>query len=601
MIKILKLFSFLSVIYISYAYATDFTRKDADLYKQIFALQQQGKWTQADTLIKKIDNKIILGHVYYQRYMHPTAYRSSYKELHLWMKQYADHPNATKIYKLAQKRRPSSGWKPLPKPIRPTVPSDLKRTYEADDIMHYKIYTNTVYPSAQKSLLNTIKNSVRRGRVTIAYNYLNENRKKLSKKAHAEALGIITQGYYKYHKTSRVFEIAEEAYKMHPETSYYASWWAGLEAYRQQQYTNAVTYFMRSAKGAEPSKNGFYTGAYYWAGKSALKTGKKFQAKGYFQQATEVELPYRTTFYSLLSQQILNGRPIFDFTTSGTSKQNEDTLLRVKSIARAYALSMSGAYTRAEMEVRQVQRYIKKSYQIPLLQFSYTMNLPHMQKHISGILSMDQRNLFTGYAYPNIPYTGINSQKTNPSFVLAFMRQESNFKTFAISSVGARGLMQVMPATARYIDKSAKLGIFSNGYTKHLMIKPEISITLGESYLLYLLNMYKNNLILTVAAYNAGPGNIQKWRKDTHYNNDPLLLIESIPSGETRHFIESVLSNYWIYRLKNNLPTPTLTDIANGQWSNYMKNTDMQAEINRLQKIHPSPNAAKKPLIKVIR
>ncbi len=576
--------------------------QDADIYTRIFALQADGNWQQADALIKQLNDTILMGHVLYQRYMHPTKYRSSYKELHLWMKAYADHPKADSIHKLAQKRRPASGWKPLPKPTKATVPNGLNRTYKADDVFKYKIQISPTYPSNMRRILGTISSSVSRGRVTIAYGYLNKNRKKLSRKAHADALGTITRGYYKYHKTSRVFEIAEEAYKMHPETSMYASWWAGLEAFRQQQYNRAITYFVRTAKGAEVSRDPMYAAAYFWAGRSAQRTNNATQAQTYWTKAVQIRMPYRTEFYTLLAHQALNSRPQFDFKTFGASRADEDMLLTIPAIKRGYALALSGQHSLAEMEFRQVQGTIKKAYQTPLLQFAYSLNLPYIQRHIAQILTMDAQRLYAGYAYPDIPYKSISDTKTNRSLVLAFIRQESSFKSFAVSRVGARGLMQVMPATARFIDDQASLGIFKSGYSKSLLMEPNISITLGDAYLAYLLDMYKNDIILTVAGYNAGPGNIQKWRKNTQYNNDPLLLIESIPSSENRQFLETVLSNYWMYRLKYNLPTPTLTAIAKGQWATYVADADMTAEINALQTPPPPPpQPSSRQLIKVRR
>ncbi|MEL6965137.1 MAG: lytic transglycosylase domain-containing protein, partial [Pseudomonadota bacterium] len=78
----------------------------AMLYREIFDLQEDGSWKAADALLDRLDDKTLLGHVQFQRYMHPTAYRSTYKELAAWLKTYGDHPDAKRVYKLALKRRP---------------------------------------------------------------------------------------------------------------------------------------------------------------------------------------------------------------------------------------------------------------------------------------------------------------------------------------------------------------------------------------------------------------------------------------------------------------------------------------------------------------
>ena len=102
--------------------------QDAELYRRIFELQQDGKWRQADKLIKRIDDRLLMGHVLYQRYMHPTKYRSRYAELKAWLKEYADHPGARRTYALAMRRKPHN-WRapqrplgvsfgPLPSPVQ---------------------------------------------------------------------------------------------------------------------------------------------------------------------------------------------------------------------------------------------------------------------------------------------------------------------------------------------------------------------------------------------------------------------------------------------------------------------------------------------------
>ena len=78
------------------------------------------------------------------------------------------------------------------------------------------------------------------------------------------------------------------------------------------------------------------------------------------------------------------------------------------------------------------------------------------------------------------------------------------------------------------------------------------------------------NLFYTVAAYNGGPGNLQKWRKKVDYADDPLLFIESLPSRETRLFVEHVLSNLWIYRYRMQQEVPSLDAILAGNWPIYI-------------------------------
>ena len=123
--------------------------------------------------------------------------------------------------------------------------------------------------------------------------------------------------------------------------------------------------------------------------------------------------------------------------------------------------------------------------------------------------------------------------------------------------------MQIMPSTAKFISsnkivKRNKSDILNN---------PEINLEVGQEYIHYLLNLdlINNNLIYLSAAYNGGPGNLKKWQKNTNYLDDPLFFMESIPSRETRWFIEKVLTKYWIYNNKFGKSSKSLSLLAKGK------------------------------------
>ncbi|HEY9163323.1 MAG TPA: lytic transglycosylase domain-containing protein, partial [Magnetovibrio sp.] len=94
---------------------------------------------------------------------------------------------------------------------------------------------------------------------------------------------------------------------------------------------------------------------------------------------------------------------------------------------------------------------------------------------------------------------------------------------------------------------------------------------LGQRYISMLLGDDKigGDLFLMAAAWNGGPGNLNKWRRNIDDLGDPLFFIESLPSYETRAFIERVLTNFWIYRNRLGQPTPSLDAVASGVWPSY--------------------------------
>jgi soluble lytic murein transglycosylase len=139
-----------------------------------------------------------------------------------------------------------------------------------------------------------------------------------------------------------------------------------------------------------------------------------------------------------------------------------------------------------------------------------------------------------------------------PSVILSLIRQESSFDPGAISGSGAEGLMQLMPGTARMIATQSGLGLPAAG----LMGDPEANIGLGSAYFSTLMSRFGNCLPLAIAAYNAGPRNVETWLTE---NGDPRLpagsgganmitWIEQIPFSETRNYVQRVTEGIVIYR-----------------------------------------------------
>jgi soluble lytic murein transglycosylase-like protein len=148
------------------------------------------------------------------------------------------------------------------------------------------------------------------------------------------------------------------------------------------------------------------------------------------------------------------------------------------------------------------------------------------------------------------------------------VRQESAFNPRAKSPDGARGLMQLMPSTASFIARD-------RGFRKRKrkqLFEPETNLELGQRYITHLLehDLVRGDLFRLATAYNGGPGNLSKWQRKMDYKGDALMFIESLPSRETRLFIERVLANLWIYRKRLGQPAPSLDGIASGDWPTYV-------------------------------
>ena len=161
--------------------------------------------------------------------------------------------------------------------------------------------------------------------------------------------------------------------------------------------------------------------------------------------------------------------------------------------------------------------------------------------------------------------------RVDRSLVYAHALQESNFQTSATSRTGAKGIMQLMPAAAREMTARMADGTVVPVAAVRDLSDPEFNIECGQSYLQSLRDMsYTAGLLpKVIAAYNAGPGSVQKWNTTLRDNADPLLFIESIPFKETRHYVEVVLRNYWMYQLRDDARTPSLDALAKDLWPKF--------------------------------
>lgn len=159
-------------------------------------------------------------------------------------------------------------------------------------------------------------------------------------------------------------------------------------------------------------------------------------------------------------------------------------------------------------------------------------------------------------SYPLVPLPSASSGPET-ALLLALIRQESEFRVDAISRSGARGLMQLMPATARRMSNA--LGLPHS--TRRLTADADHNIRLGSEYLARMLERFDGSYIMAVASYNAGPSNVAKWVEQWGDPRgpgvDPIDWIESMPFYETRNYVQRVLENTQVYRLRRGEP-PTI-------------------------------------------
>lgn len=173
--------------------------------------------------------------------------------------------------------------------------------------------------------------------------------------------------------------------------------------------------------------------------------------------------------------------------------------------------------------------------------------------------------LLSEAGYPALPAS--LGAGPDPALIHALIRQESAFDTEAISRAGARGLMQLMPATAKHVARRLKVR-----YSRQrLTTDPGHNVSLGSAYLAQLMRRYDGSIVLALAAYNAGPMRVNRWLRA---NGDPRATsvrdaidwVEAIPIAETRNYVQRVLENLPIYgyRLQDRFVPARVADALTG-------------------------------------
>lgn len=331
------------------------------------------------------------------------------------------------------------------------------------------------------------------------------------------------------------------------------TWLAGTVAIRAlNRPADAVALFDRYSQGGRSLQ--VLTKGAYWAGRAAAQAGQLQNATAHFSKAAA----YPDLFYGQLAHERLGrtiaaplGAPQMLVTPAQRSAFQTKPLVR--------AVRLLGAQGR-----RDEQALFVRALSESLTNDSDRLLATEMadqvgRQDLAVWTARSSRNsgapfYFRG-AYPTV--SGGISEEYLWSISHGITRQESSFDRTAVSGAGARGMMQLMPATAQ--EQAGKRGV---GYDfGRLTSDPSYNVMLGSSYFRRLLDQWGGNYVLAVASYNAGAGNVRKWVRN---NGDPrapgadvVAWIEDIPFSETRGYVQRVLENTVVYdRMNPRAATP---------------------------------------------
>jgi len=534
--------------------------RTALLYREIFALQEDGAWQAADALLARLDDQTLLGHAQYQRYMHPTAYRSSYRELATWLKAYGDHPGAKRVYKLALKRRPRGAEAPA-RPAKGYMTGSGQQTQEAVHIRYRSsLRRSETKDTVVRAWLRDLDRLGDRGRTAEAKRLFSQS--DMHNVTDAVETDLARWAVARAHFVKRDFtqslKLASKSAKRSGHVVPEMHWTVGMSAWRTGDTDTAATHFAKLAK-AKKAHDGERARSAYWA---ARAVGFETNRGDHF---LEIAAKFPRQFYGLLARKRL-GMAVDHQRVTNVQDDVAEIMLRYPAAKRATMLAQVGRRDLAEKELRTLASSAKSSLTAGLLKLAQTLHLPSVEMRLAHRLGY-KGDVHLDAFYPVPAWKPHRGYRVDRALVFSVIRAESGFDPRAESYVGALGLMQVMPGTARHIAKRTDLTLENPSH----LLDPETAITFGQAYLQELLNRkgIEDNLMFIAAGYNAGPGRVYQWRQAFNLDHDPTMFLEMIPFVETRVYVKKVLANLWNYRARLGQPLPSLEAMAANQWPTY--------------------------------
>lgn len=320
-------------------------------------------------------------------------------------------------------------------------------------------------------------------------------------------------------------------------------WLAGTTALQKLgRPGDAIGMFERYALAARSPQT--QSKGFYWAGRAAERASQRDRASDYFKRAAA----FTDQFYGQLAAERLGQQiPPPSSSLSISPSEAERTAFDNRAVVRAVKLlGEIGAWKDQTQFVRAISQDAKSDVDHYFAtELSREIGRPDLGVMIGRSAGLNGHNDYIRAGFPTV--TVPSGHESNFTMIHAIARQESQFDREAVSHAGARGLMQLMPGTAR--ETAGKIGESYN--LAGLTSDPLYNIRLGSTYFQNMLSYFGGSYPLAVAAYNAGPGNVNKWIRA---NGDPrtssvdmIDWIEAIPIFETRNYVQRVLENAVVY------------------------------------------------------
>ena len=526
----------------------------SEYYRAIFTAMGGDQWDTAKNLIADAPNGPLKSIVQAEYFLAANSPRAELGPLLTLVNEAPNIPQAAQLGRLAQKRGAQ---------LLPNLPQRRNLSYVPGLPVRSKpdaIQSDSAANAIRGRIIDFIKNDSPQSAEALLF----EAADSLSPEARTELEQRVAWSYYIENDDVSAQRLAQKAQKGSGPWVIHADWVVGLASWRLKDCRTASAAFDNVGRRAADSD--LRAAGLYWGARSDIVCGRPQLAQGKLQNAAK----QNDSFYGLLSAQTLGMDIATSQSQSGFEKDDWKFLKQYDNVKSAIALVEIGEEGLADEVLRHQATIGNSNDHAALLKLARELNLPRTQlwlaHHAPRGFKPDAQARF-----PAPKWQPEGGWRVDPALVYAHTLQESAFRTKAVSPANAIGLMQVRPGTAGDIARTR-----GKSFEEAQLFEPSTNLEYGQSYLEYLggSSVTDGKLPKVAAAYNAGPGSVQRWNSEIRDNDDPLLYMESIPYVETRGYVSIILRNYWMYEQQAGIKSASLDTLAQNKWPSFPKQPD---------------------------
>jgi len=525
------------------------SQSERQLYKDIFAAIEREQWDLAEGLLKRAEGGLLHQIALAEYYTHANSPRVSADQIAQWFTAGVDLPHAPQLGRLGSGR----GLQQLP--VFPATQSFSRQPEPSKRIRPRPVNDGTMPSQSSSAILDAIRNDD----PASAYAILQQVDPMLSPAARAEWRQRVAWSFYIENDDQNALALAETVSQGTGPWVAEGEWVAGLAAWRLGYCSLAGEAFARAAQQATNVE--LAAAAHYWAHRSLIRCREPDAAAQHLSAAAR----YDETLYGMLAIDQLGIIVPAEVPAQPFSSEDWRSIQDRRNVRVAAALMEIGRPALADEVLRHEARIGRAQDYPAMARLAREMGLPSTQLFMAQYVPYGMRS-DPSLRFPIAHWQPATGWRVDPSLAFAHALQESNFRASAVSPANARGLMQIMPGTARDHNRRLNLGA---SYTD--LNDPAVNLAYGQQHLEMLRDSGATQGLLPkiMAAYNAGLTPVDRWNYEVNDQGDPLLWMESIPYWETRGYVAIVMRNYWMYERAAGVASPSRRALAQGRWPEF--------------------------------